>query len=323
MFLCWESAILHYLTCSMKLTVNVITLEHAKINDIGYMIENLGNALSFESNKMKYDSPSNTSIEYFFDKILYQFTILTSTRFIVDNLYLKFLSIFQFKLWLLLFFSIFIVAIPWMIYLDDDFTVLLPIISPLISQEFNLVQCFENSIDKLKRKVARLGMLLLTLIWLLSCQIISQAFVSMILSCLFLTKTQPFVETVEDLVKTDNIRIFHPVFDTRLNEYFIEFKPKIYWKLDKIKDDFDTFKKYRHNVFWMEEQDQLVRKILNGDYVVLGDEEFNIELLIFYKTNYPNLYLSSYKYNFMTESISLGRRVGNFKMIHNMYEIFF
>ena len=322
MFLCWESAILHYLTCSMKLTVNVITLEHAKINDIGYMIENLGNALSFESNKMKYDSPSNTSIEYFFDKILYQFTILTSTRFIVDNLYLKFLSIFQFKLWLLLFFSIFIVAIPWMIYLDDDFTVLLPIISPLISQEFNLVQCFENSIDKLKRKVARLGMLLLTLIWLLSCQIISQAFVS-ILSCLFLTKTQPFVETVEDLVKTDNIRIFHPVFDTRLNEYFIEFKPKIYWKLDKIKDDFDTFKKYRHNVFWMEEQDQLVRKILNGDYVVLGDEEFNIELLIFYKTNYPNLYLSSYKYNFMPESISLGRRVGNSQMIRNVYEIFF
>ena len=63
----------------MKLAARVITLEHAKINDIKYMVENLGNALSFECNKMKYEPSWNTSIEYFVDKIFYQFTILTST----------------------------------------------------------------------------------------------------------------------------------------------------------------------------------------------------------------------------------------------------
>ena len=209
-----------------------------------------------------------------------------------------------------------------MIYLDNDLTVLLPIIAPLISQDFNLAQCFENSIDKLKRRVSRLGMMMLTTIWLLSCQIISQAFVSMILSWLFLTRSQPVVETVEDLVNTHNIRIFHPFFD-KLNEYFIEFKPKIYVKLyNKIIDDSVIFEKYRQNMeFLIDEHEQLVRKISTGEYVMFGDEEINIQLLINYKTN-PNLFLSRYKYNFVPESISLGRSVGNFKMIRNMYEIF-
>ena len=163
---------------------------------------------------------------------------------------------------------------------------------------------------------------MLTTIWLLSCQIISQAFVSMILSWLFLTRSQPVVETVEDLVNTHNIRIFHPFFD-KLNEYFIEFKPKIYVKLyNKIIDDSVIFEKYRQNMeFLIDEHEQLVRKISTGEYVMFGDEEINIQLLINYKTN-PNLFLSRYKYNFVPESISLGRSVGNFKMIRNMYEIF-
>ena len=205
-----------------------------------------------------------------------------------------------------------------MIYLDDDLTLLLPIISPLISQDFSLVQWFDNSNDKLNRKVARFGMMILTTIWLLSCQIISQAFVSMILSGLFLTRTEPVVETVEDLVNTQNIQIFHPFFN-RLDQYFIKFKPEIYGKLNnKIRDDFDILKKYQQDIFQGDVQGPLIEKISTGAYVLLFDEEFNIELLINYKTKYPNLYLSSYKYKFVPESIILGRGIGKFKTIRKM-----
>ena len=81
----------------MKLAVHVTTLDNAKMNDNEYMIEKLGNSLSFENSKMKYESSGNATIEYFLNKLFYQFTILTSTRNIVDNSYLKFLSIFQIK----------------------------------------------------------------------------------------------------------------------------------------------------------------------------------------------------------------------------------